>query len=146
MTMKDQQAANKRRKQEAEALWMERKSEIEWLYNDQEWSQAKIAEHYGISQSAFHKVMKRLGIKARGRGNKGKRNGRYKDGSQSTLYRLMITKDKCANCGAINRLVIHHKNGNHQDNHLENLQVLCESCHNSLTKRLWWKKQKGSLL
>ena len=141
--MKDQQAANKRRKQEAEKLWNNRKAEIEWLYHDQRWSQQKIAEHFELSQSAIYKVMARLKINARTRANYGNRNGRYKDGTQSTLYRQMIEKDKCSTCGATKRLVIHHKNGNHQDNHIDNLQVLCESCHNRLTKKLWWDIKKS---
>ena len=140
--MKDQQAANKKRKAEADLLWVNRKPEIEWLYNNQGMSQGKIADYYQVSQTAIYKAMKRLNIQPHSRGNLGQRNGRYKDGTESTLYRQMIIKDKCSICGATEKLIIHHKNGNHVDNHLENLQVLCKHCHDSLTRTLWWEKRK----
>jgi len=34
----------------------------------------------------------------------------------------------CENCGEKGYL-IHHKNGKHKDNRLENLQFLCQRCH-----------------
>jgi len=142
--MKDQQSANKRRAKEAEKVWTERKPEIERLYHGRLWTQKKLARHYGISQSAMHKVMQRLGMQARSTANHGERNGRFKDGSQSTMYRQMIDKDKCSACGSLTRLVIHHKNGCHTDNRLDNLQVLCESCHNRLTMTIRWGKNARS--
>lgn len=141
-----QQDGNRKRAEVAREIWNARRLEILWLYENQEWPQAKIAEYFGVSLAAIQKIFKRLNIRPRPRANIGKRNGRYKDGSQSTLYRTMIEKDKCSRCGNAEHLVIHHRNGNHQDNHLENLQVLCEKCHNSTTKRLWWRLRKESQL
>ncbi len=129
----------------ASRKWSPKKGEIEWLYTRQLWSQEKIAAHFGVSQTAMAKIMRRLGVESLGRARRGPLNGRYKDGSQSTLYRLIIAKDKCSKCGVTERLVVHHRNGEHQDNHIENLQVLCESCHNSLTKRLWWAARRSSV-
>lgn len=137
-----QQDANKRRAEEAAKVWGARKAEMVWLYETQQYSQEAIAGYYGVTLRTIQNAFVRLGIKPRARANYGKRNGRYKDGSESTLYRQMIEKDKCSKCEATDRLVIHHRNGNHQDNHLENLQVLCESCHNSHSKRLWWAARK----
>ena len=139
-----QQAACRKRHSEAASLWGKRKAEIEWLTRDQEWSQARIGEYYGVTQTAIQQVMRRLGIETRSRANYGKRNGRYKDGTESRLYRQMIEKDKCSECGATQRLAVHHKNGDHFDNHLENLQVLCWPCHNSKTKKLYWDNLKAS--
>lgn len=61
-----------------------------------------------------------------------KRNGTH------IIKRLLssgIKKYKCENCG-INewdgkplRLQIHHINGDHNDNRLENIQILCPNCH-----------------
>ena len=128
----------------ARAVWEPRKAEIVWLYTDQRWPIARIADYYGVTQTGMGLVMRRLGIDSRGRGRRGAENGRYKDGTQSTLYRQMIEKDKCSECGETERLAIHHKNGDHVDNHLENLQVLCWPCHNRKTKTLYWKQMKES--
>jgi len=128
-----------------EALWLPRKEETEWLYLEQKWPMSKIGSYFGYSQTGMSKVMRRLGIQPRGKGRAGKENGRYKDGSQSRQYRQMIEKDKCFACGSIKGLGIHHKNGDHFDNHLENLQVLCDSCHNSYHKKLWWKKNREKI-
>ena len=141
--MSNQQAANERRKLAAAKMWERRKSEIEWLYHDQQWSQGAVAERFGVSLAAIQKVMARLAIQPRLRTNFGKRNGRYKDGSQSTLYRQMIEKDKCSKCGGGERMLIHHKNFDHADNHLENLQVLCSPCHSRLHKTEWWRRRKS---
>lgn len=143
--MNKQQAGNVRRATDAAKLWDSRKREIVWLYEGQGFSQEKIADYYGVALHGIQKAMARLGIKSRSRANYGKRNGSYKDGTESTLYRLMIQKDKCATCAATERLVIHHKNFDHYDNHLENLQVLCESCHNRLHRKEWWRLKKSAL-
>ncbi len=36
---------------------------------------------------------------------------------------------RCANCGEIVGLEVHHVNGDHLDNALSNLATLCGSCH-----------------
>lgn len=141
--MNTQQAGNEKRKQAAAKLWNARKAEIEWLYNDQGYSQSRIAAYFNVCQQAIQRVMKRLGIKPRSTANHGKRNGRFKDGSQSRGYRTVITKDKCRKCGATNDLGIHHKNDDHFDNRLDNLEVLCNSCHMSITKKKWWDAKKS---
>ena len=138
-----QQAVNKCRKQVASDLWEGRRAELTYLYHDLKWSQAKVATYFGVTQSGFAIVMKRLGITARNRANFGTRNGRFKDGSQSRLYRRVVVKDKCTLCGCADRLSVHHKNDNHYDNRPENLEVLCNSCHMSETKRKWWAAKKA---
>lgn len=40
--------------------------------------------------------------------------------------------NRCEICGEKQRLCIHHRNGNHYDMLLENLQLLCSSCHRRL--------------
>ncbi len=139
---------NKRGQDKADAavaLWKPREQELKWLYHDQHWSMEQIASYFKVSQTGISKVLERLGIQSRGRGRKGKENGRYKDGTESRPYRQMIEKDKCSVCGVTERLVVHHKNGDHFDNHLENLQILCESHHNSHHKKLWWSLRKSSV-
>ena len=51
------------------------------------------------------------------------------------LIREGLKEDKCEMCGVSTWfgkkivLELHHKNGNHYDNDLDNLQVLCPNCH-----------------
>ena len=141
--MKSQQAGNTARRRQACSKWDGRRDELVWLHDDQAWSQSAIADYYGVTQRTVGNQLRRMGIKTHGKGNLGKRNGRYKDGSQSRLYRLVIEKDRCARCGRTERLCVHHKNNNHYDNRLDNLQVLCHSCHMSVTKKAWWSAKRA---
>ena len=75
----------------------------------------------------------------------GHRNGRYTDGKSSRPYRHVVDKDFCRRCNATERLCIHHKNMDHYDNRLENLEVLCVSCHMSIHKTAYWKAKRGGL-
>ena len=36
----------------------------------------------------------------------------------------------CSSCGSREHLVTHHLDGNHKNDSLENLIILCRSCHN----------------
>ena len=52
------------------------------------------------------------------------------------LFALGLKEEKCEKCGVGNKwldedlkLELHHINGNHFDNRLENLQILCPNCH-----------------
>jgi len=141
--MKNQQGGNIQRSKDAAIIWEPRRTEIVFLYHEQGMSQAELAAHYGVAQSSMFKILGRLGISAKSRGRKGKANARYINGEQSTLYRKMIRKASCEKCGAKKKLVIHHRNLNHFDDALTNLQVLCSPCHSSLHKSLWWKTRKS---
>ena len=122
--------------------WDSRKDEIEHLYFVADMSQEQIAAYFGVTQTVIYKVMVRLGIKAKPKWRAGEKNGRYKHGLASRMYRSVITKDKCRLCGSTENLGIHHKNDDHYDNRLENLEVLCNSCHMSEHKRKWWAAKK----
>ena len=53
-------------------------------------------------------------------------------GSSKLRIRLIkegLKESKCEVCGCVESLELHHINGNHQDNRLENLQILCANCH-----------------
>ena len=45
------------------------------------------------------------------------------------LIKEGLKESKCEVCGCTESLELHHINGNHQDNRLENLQILCANCH-----------------
>lgn len=141
--MKNQQIGNIKRSQEAATLWEARREEIVRMYHTDGMSQASLSKHYGIAQAAMCKVLKRMGINAKSRGRVGEENGRYLHGMSSTLYRKKITKRECNRCGSKDQLLVHHKNGDHFDNELENLEVLCSPCHTSHHKTEYWARRKS---
>jgi len=112
--------------------------QIENLYFVEGMRQQDIAKALGVSQASVSMFMKKSGYPVR-RGNLGEANGRFKDGSQSRMYRVLIEKDQCKRCEAKNNLCIHHKNDDHYDNRIENLEVLCNSCHLSHHKAMYWR-------
>lgn len=111
------------------------------LYIGQHLSQHQIAHKLGRSQTGIGHLLRRYNIPIRGKANPGPSNGRYKHGEyvNERIYRDMIDKDRCAICGATEQLCIHHKNLDHSDNRLENLEIMCHSCHSSLHKTLYWQ-------
>jgi hypothetical protein len=128
-----------------DAYWQTRRAEIERLYHELGLSQSAVAMKLSISQQGLSKIMRRLGIEARSRVVAGERNGNFKDGTQSRLYRKAVSKKHCAMCGSVEALGIHHTNDDHFDNRPDNLEVLCNSCHMSVTKRQWWDAKKSGL-
>lgn len=56
-----------------------------------------------------------------------------------------MVKKECAKCNSKEMLGIHHINDDHFDNRPENLQVLCNRCHISITKKKWWDAKKAGL-
>ena len=99
-------------------------------------------------------------------------NSNYKDGSSYSLWfslarKLVLERDaRCVACGATQNLHCHHIDHDPKNNRVENLVMLCGTCHighhKSVTTRLpWlstyaqavsrsmtfrWKKQAASLL
>lgn len=45
------------------------------------------------------------------------------------LIKEGLKENKCEICGCTESLELHHINGNHQNNRLENLQIFCANCH-----------------
>ena len=110
---------------------------------------------YGAGYYMMHKKIKELNIdtshfKGQGWNNEGKclNNGKLPDekvftsGSTyqtSKLKNRLISggykEEKCERCGRVEwegdkiPLQVHHINGIHDDNRLENLQILCPNCH-----------------
>lgn len=44
--------------------------------------------------------------------------------------RKLVDPGPCTRCGALDALDVHHRDGDHQNNLLENLERICRSCHN----------------
>jgi len=73
---------------------------------------------------------------------RGENHGRWKGGLQRRPYRNLIEKKECARCSATERLGIHHKDGDHYNNVVENLEVLCASCHMREHKKAFWAAKR----
>lgn len=59
-------------------------------------------------------------------------NGQWKGGISDDYHRRLAEDNmekKCVECGSTDNLDVHHKNGDHQDNRVENLEYRCRSCH-----------------
>lgn len=78
-----------------------------------------------------------------------KENTNFKsDTLKRRLVKEGIKEWKCEKCGITNwmgedlTLELHHINGNHFDNRLENLQMLCPNCHSQTSTHKRKKKKK----
>lgn len=54
-------------------------------------------------------------------------------------------KPVCAICGAESQLHVHHADGNHENNKLENLIWLCPKCHNTIAHK-YERNAKGQFV
>jgi hypothetical protein len=62
----------------------------------------------------------------------GKNNNNYKNGISTYAQNK---KSSCETCGSKKNLMVHHKDGNRNNNSPSNLQTLCWSCHEKKTER-----------
>lgn len=138
------------------------KQDLERLYFVEQKDMREIAKIYSCSWGTIRNHMLKYGLSPRSkseafairnqlphksRARIGASNGNYRHGLyvQERIYRKMLAKESCAWCGSREYLDIHHKNHDHYDNHPENLEVVCHSCHASYHKSLYWKRQRGEL-
>jgi len=128
---------------------LERKNDIlEWISQNQ--SKAFICRQLKCKPETLNSYLEQMNIEYAGNmGLKGmKTDPRYKTAeeyAQSTcvkshilkqkLIRDGIKENKCEICGYSEwlgqpiPLELHHKDGNHYNNNLDNLQVICPNCH-----------------
>lgn len=128
---------------------LERKNDIlEWISQNQ--SKAFICRQLKCKPETLNSYLKQMDIEYAGNmGLRGmKTDPRYKTAEeyvQSTcvkshilkqkLIRDGIKENKCEICGYSEwlgqsiPLELHHKDGNHYNNNLDNLQVICPNCH-----------------
>ena len=122
------------------------REEIERLYVDGDLSQRECGKIFGVSQGMFGRWLKMLGLPAKGKANCGKQNGRYIngyycDGPGARPYLKLVVRRKCSACDTVDGfLLVHHKDENRLNNEIENLQVMCRSCHLSHHKILYWQR------
>lgn len=130
---------------------LERKDEIlQWIEEEQ--PKCYICKQLGCKQDTLNSYLKKMGIEYNGQqSKKGQQKGsniyipamHYIENNlpihsyrlKEKLIRDGIKKDCCEICGCSTwqgvklSLELHHKNCNHNDNTLENLQILCPNCH-----------------
>lgn len=113
---------------------------LQTLYVEQGLSQAAIGCRLGFSQATIGQWLEALGIQSRPTCRSGPENGRFIHGLEARPYRSMVRKRRCSVCGTTHRLVIHHKDNNHYNNVLSNLQVICSPCHSRMHKLEYWAR------
>lgn len=130
---------------------LERKNEIlQWIEEEQ--PKCYICKQLGCKQDTLNSYLKKMGIKYNGQqSKKGQQKGsntyipamHYIENNlpihsyrlKEKLIRDGIKENCCEICGCSIwqgvklPLELHHKNNNHYDNSLENLQILCPNCH-----------------
>ena len=130
---------------------LDRKNDI-LIWINEERSKSYMCQQLSCKQETLNKYLKQMGIEYKGQQNK---KGQYKGGNEykSALYyiennvplqshklKLKLFRDglkeqKCEICGISEwqgqeiPLELHHKDGDHYNNELSNLQVLCPNCH-----------------
>lgn len=75
----------------------------------------------------------------RGYNQKGENNNNWKGGAG---YYQQFRGSCCERCGSTEFLVVHHRDHNHYNNSLENLETLCKSCH-QVEHEVWKNFTKG---
>jgi predicted nucleic acid-binding Zn ribbon protein len=83
---------------------------------------------------AYRHAVKTGRIKKPGVGSggnqEGQNNHQYIDGLSNFRKTAFAHLDKkCNRCGSTRYLCVHHKDHNHNNNRLNNLEIVCKSCH-----------------
>ena len=136
---------------------LDRKNEIlQWISEHK--SKAYIAKELQCKQETLNTYLAKMNIVYEGnQGSKGtvRTNGNYvkvldyikKENVKSPVLKQKLIKEgfkenKCEICGNLYwqgqelPLELHHVNGNHYDNNLNNLQILCSNCHSLMHKSI----------
>ena len=78
--------------------------------------------------------------------NEGEKHWNWKGGVSEQWYRKLMAEAKipaiCVDCGRVDKLHIHHKNKDHTDNRVENLEFLCPKCHRKRHPRVYTPEER----
>jgi hypothetical protein len=105
-------------------------------------NRGKFCSRLCANQFLIGKKQSKETIEKRVKQFRGEQNWNWKDGKSKRDYRKVVKKEQCENCQTKLNLGIHHRNLDHYDNRLKNLQVLCNSCHLKLHQALYRKAKK----
>ena len=145
---------------------LERKEDIlNWISENQ--PKAFICKQLRCKPETLNSYLKKMGIEYSGnQGGKGIKanNNSYKTAEEysksscvkSSMMREKLIRDgikerKCEICGisvwqgTVLPLELHHKDGNHFNNDLNNLQILCPNCHSIQEGNCGRKKEFASV-
>jgi len=112
--------------------------EVQRYYDDTGSSAADCRQHFGFSRDAWYSAVARGAIVARPHGMPIEELVSKPRGRRHLKARLIgagLLGTECERCGidhwmgSVLALCLHHVNGDPNDNHLENLSVLCPNCH-----------------
>lgn len=128
---------------------LERKNEIlEWIRQNK--TKAFISKQLNCKQETLNSYLKKMNIEYKGnQGSKGQKCApnyinaieyAQKNNVSSYILKQKLIRDgikeyKCELCGKTEwmgspiPLELHHKDGNHYNNDLNNIQILCPNCH-----------------
>lgn len=129
---------------------LERKEEIlQWIEENQ--PKSYMCQQLGCKQETLNSYLKKMDINYAGQqAKKGQTKGNsYKPAMfyietktpitsfklKEKLIRDGLKEEKCELCGCVTwlgqkiPLELHHKDGDHFNNELDNLQILCPNCH-----------------
>ena len=112
------------------------------MYEVQLMTHPQIAQALGVSERSVRRWMSTYDIK--GRLYIGEDNPRYTTGRTlgRARYRKARKIEACDLCQGTDNLCVHHVDFDHYNNHPDNLQILCLSCHMSLHKQQYWDSVK----
>lgn len=117
------------------------KEEVERLYLKEKWTMTQIGQHFNADDHVITRRFKLWNIKKRTQSEQRKLSGAQRNPNTHTGNRkeyLEIAKKfkewKCERCEKTRTnesfdLVVHHVDENNRNNKIENLVVLCQSCH-----------------
>jgi len=86
---------------------------------------------------ASEKTKRKMSISHKGK-NAEEKNHNWKGGISQDYYRRIALENLpnlCEFCGSKNQLRVHHKDRNRKNNKLENLTIVCKSCHNKIHEK-----------
>ncbi|MFW6282022.1 MAG: HNH endonuclease [bacterium] len=99
--------------------------------NRQKWCKKCGEEIKQKNKKEYIKKYHKNNYKKKGYNQKGENNNSYKTGIGffQRKKRDSMEEVKCERCGSKENLLVHHKDRNRENNNLENLEMLCKSCH-----------------